>query len=72
MSKDISEREIGLLNDLIEIPFKKTKAALNEKDPHNANQAPDILFDEKTHTMKVPFDLREKNILNVNLDPVLK
>lgn len=69
---EIGEKEVDLINNTLEIPFKNPKSAINQSEKENINQVSDILFDETNKTIKVPFDLREKNILNVNLDPCLK
>lgn len=71
-SETIGEREISLINNTIEVSFLNQKSAINQVDKNNPNQAPDILLDEKTQTIKVPFELWERGILNVNLDPCLK
>ena len=71
-SEIIGEREISLINNTIEVSFLNKKSAINQVDKNNPNQVPDILLDEKNQTIKVPFELWERGILNVNLDPCLK
>lgn len=72
MNDAIGEKEIAFLNDTIEIPFRNSKSAINQIDKTSTNQVTDILFNEKDKTIKVPYDLREKNIINVNLDTCLQ
>lgn len=68
LSTTIGEREIWLINQSIENNFRNQKSKLNDTD----NQAPDILLDTNSKTIKIPVDLWQKGIVNICLDPCLK
>ena len=69
-NKEIWDKELAVINDTLETSFKNKKSAIKQTEI-TSNQVADIILGDN-NTLKIPFELRTRGILNVNLDPILK